>query len=300
MKAFIVLNPAAGYNAREQVLESISSHFAMAGIEYAVYETAREDKPGDIVRDRLAKETFDFVVAAGGDGTVSQVIDGLAGSSIPLGIIPVGTGNLLARDLGLPLKIDQAVALIAGAHANRKIDTMSINNRVCVLNASLGNSAKVTLDTTSQNKNRFGRLAYIWEALRNLFKMKFRHITVEIDGNSVLYRAVEVAVFNSGMLAKTLYPMGPDVCIDDGHLDVWIVSVQTILDYPVYLFSMIKGRPSKHLSHFISANVCIKVKSSIPLPVQADGDIIGVTPLEIAVLPGAVTVFVPQGSSPIQ
>lgn len=297
MKAFVVLNPVAGNNAREPVLESLKTHFESAGIDYIVHETAENEKTGDIVRSSLKKEKFDFVVAAGGDGTVSQIIDGLVGSSLPLGIIPVGTGNLLARDLNLPLKIDEAAALIAGPHVLRKIDAMRINGLVCVLNASLGTSAKVMRDTTSQSKNHFGCLAYIWETIRNLFKMKRMNITVDIDGKPVKYRAVEAAVFNCGMLAKTLYPRGPDVRVDDGHLDVWIVSFKTILDYPLYLFRMIRERPSKHLSHFINANKTITIKSGIPLPVQADGDIIGTTPVEIEVLPGAVTIFVSEKTS---
>ena len=297
MKAFVVLNPVAGNNAREPVLESLKTHFKGAGIDYEVHETTKKDKPGDIVRARLKKDKFDFVVAAGGDGTASQVIDGLVGGSVPLGIIPVGTGNLLARDLNIPLQIDKAVALIAGAHLLRKIDAMRINKRVCVLNASLGTSAKVVSDTTSKSKNRFGRLAYIWEALRNLFTMERKYITVDVDGKTVKYRAVEAAIFNCGVLAKTLYPRGPNIRIDDGHVDVWIVSFKTILDYPLYLFRMIRERPSKHFSHFINSEKIVILKSSIPLPVQADGDIIGTTPVEIEVLPGAVTVFVSEKPS---
>jgi len=297
MKAFVVLNPVAGNSSRESVLESLNTHFKIAGIDYEVHETAKKDKPGDIVRTRLNKDKFDFVVAAGGDGTTSQVIDGLVGGSVPLGIIPVGTGNLLAHDLGLPMKIDEAVALIAGAHLLRKIDAMRINKRVCVLNASLGISATVVGDTTSKSKNRFGRMAYIWEALRNLFTLRRKYITVGVDGKTVKYRAVEAAVFNCGVLAKTLYPRGPDIRIDDGHLDVWVVSFKTILDYPLYLFRMVRERPSKHLSHFINSEKSVIIKSSIPLPVQADGDIIGATPVEIEVLPGAITVFVSEKPS---
>ena len=297
MKAFVVLNPVAGNNAREPVLAALKAHFKDAGIDYEVHETTKEDKPGDIVRARLKKDAFDFVVAAGGDGTASEVIDGLAGGTVPLGIIPVGTGNLLARDLGLPLDIEGAVALISGTHLLRKIDAMRINKHVCVLNASLGISATVIGDTSSKDKNRFGRLAYVWEALGNVFTLRRRYITVDIDGKSIKYHAVEAAVFNCGTLAKTLYPRGPNICIDDGHLDVWVVSMKTILDYPLYLFRMIRERPSKHLSHFINSEKSITIKSSIPLPIQADGDIIGTTPLDIEVLPGAVTVFVSEKPS---
>lgn len=294
MKAFVVLNPVAGANSREAVLEALKTYFNDAAIDYVVHETTKEDKPSDIVRARLENEEFDFVVAAGGDGTVSQVIGGLIGSTLPLGIIPVGTGNMLARDLALPLKIDEAVALIAGTHVLKKIDAMKVNDRISILNASLGISARVMRGTTSENKKRFGLLAYIWEALGKLFKMKHEYITVYIDGKTTKHHAVELTVFNSGMIARTLYPQGPDISIDDGHLDVWIVSYKTILDYPQYLLRMIRKRTSKDLSHLMTANKSIMIKSSVPMPLQADGEIIGTTPVEIEVLPGAINVFVSE------
>lgn len=291
-KAFVVLNPVAGDNAREPVLEALKKYFNDVGIDYEVHETAEEDKPGDIVRDRLENEKFDFVVAAGGDGTVSQVIDGLFDSELPLGIIPVGTGNMLARSLDLPLKIDEAVALIAGTHVLKKIDAMRINDRMCVLNASLGISAKVMRDTKSESKNRFGLFAYIWEALGKLFNIKRRYITVNIDGMTTKHNAVEATVFNSGIIAETLYPQGPDIRIDDGHLDVLIVSFKTIREYPLYWLRMITKKKTKDLSHFMKASKYVKIESTVPMPLQVDGEIFGTTPVEIEVLPGSVTVLV--------
>lgn len=123
MKALIILNPIAGKKSSGVVSESLRKHFSGV-IDYEVYETKEQDKVGDIVRTRL-DEGFDLVVAAGGDGTVSAVTGGLVGTSVPLGIIPIGTGNILARELGLPIDIDKAVTLIASAPHSRKIDIMS-------------------------------------------------------------------------------------------------------------------------------------------------------------------------------
>ncbi len=298
MKVFIVLNPAAGKNSREPIREAINRYFTSSQVDYEIYETTKEDKPGDIVRAQL-KHKFDLVVAAGGDGTVSAVIDGLVGSSVPLGIIPAGTGNLLAHELNIPLAIEDAVALITGAHIFRKIDTMRIGKRVYILNASLGISASVAGGTTSKNKNRFGRIAYFWTAVTKLFTLRSRYLGVTVDGKALKYRAVEVAIFNCGILANVLYPKGPDIRIDDGHLDVWIVSLETFLDYPRYLFEMITGRPAKHLSHFINSEKSVSITSRISLPVQADGDIIGTTPVKIEILPGTVTVLVPEKPIPV-
>ena len=214
------------------------------------------------------------MVAAGGDETVPAVIDGLIGTSIPLGIIPVGTGNLIAHELNIPLEIAEAVALIAGAHKSRQIDALRIGKRVYVLNASLGISASVPGGTTRKNKRRFGRIAYFWTVILKIFTLRRRYLVVTVDGKALNYRAVEVAIFNCGILANVLYPKGPDIRIDDGHLDVWIVSSKTFQDYPRYLFQMITRMRAKRLSHFLSSGNSVSIRSSVPLPVQADGDII--------------------------
>jgi diacylglycerol kinase family enzyme len=106
------LNPGSGKNTSDPIKNAISKSFKIAQINFEIYETKKEDDIGDIVKTRL-KEKFDVVVAAGGDGTVSAVISGVVGTTVPLGIIPAGTGNLLAHELGIPLEIEDAVALIA-------------------------------------------------------------------------------------------------------------------------------------------------------------------------------------------
>ena len=290
------MNPGSGKNTSDPIKNAISKSFKIAQINFEIYETKKEDDISDIVKTRL-KEKFDVVVAAGGDGTVSAVISGVVGTTVPLGIIPAGTGNLLAHELGIPLEIEDAVALIAGAYKLRKIDAMRIGKKTYVLNISLGASAAVVSSTSPENKKRFGRIAYVWTLVIKLFTLKQRYLTVSVDGKALKYRAIEVAIFNSGIMAKTLYPKGPDIRIDDGHLDVWIMGIQTILDYPRYLFEMITGKPAKRLSHFINAAKVVSIKSRLPLPVQADGDIIGTTPVVVEVLSGALIVLV--GEKPV-
>jgi diacylglycerol kinase (ATP) len=301
MKALFVVNPASGKKADEPITEVISRYLSGSQIDYEIHETTKGEKTGDIVRSRL-KDGFDLVVAAGGDGTVSAVIDGLIGSRAALGIIPAGTENLLARDLDVPLEIEKAVELIASPHKFRKIDAMRIGKRAYILNVSLGISASVIGGTTPKSKSRFGRIAYLWTGILKIFTFRNRYLVVMIDGKDHTSRAIEVSISNCGLLSKVLYPRGPDVKIDDGHVDVYIMTLKTLLDYPRYLVAMITGRPSKHLSHFINAEKRVSIKSRIALPVQADGDIIGTTPFEVEVLAGALTVLVPEkaGGVPVQ
>jgi YegS/Rv2252/BmrU family lipid kinase len=293
MRVLIILNPASGKSTGNSTLEAVNRQFANSKVDFEIYESKKEDDLGDIVRARL-KNGFELVVAAGGDGTVSNVINGLVGTHIPLGIIPAGTANLLAQELKVPISIEDAIALIIGRHEFKKIDAMKIGTRVYDLNVSSGLSATVVSNTTPENKSRFGFFAYVWMTIVKLFTLKDHYFVVTVDGKTLKYRAAEIAIFNCGIIAKSLYPQGPDILIDDGHLNVWVLNAKTIQDYPWYLFQMITRRPAKHLSHFVTAEKTISIKSDVPVPVQADGDIIGMTPVEIEVLPGAIEVIVPE------
>jgi len=292
-KALVILNPSAAPGVRESVLRALERRFPAARIEYTVDEPRAGVPFGEIVRARLG-EGFDLIVAAGGDGTVSAVVDGLAGSGIPLGIIPTGTANLVARELNIPLAPDDAAALIAEAPRSRMIDAMRIGPRVYVLIVGIGISASVAGGTTRRNKRRFGLVAYLGAAILKAIEFRPRHLEVIVDGVSRKHHAVEVAIANCGILAKMVFPRGPDIHVDDGHLDVWILDTRTLLDYPRYLFRVVARKPSSPRARFIKAERHITVKSASPLPVQADGDVIGATPVEIEVIPGAVRVFVPE------
>jgi diacylglycerol kinase (ATP) len=292
MKAFIVLNPAAGQQDYAAVRRAFGHRFGAARIPYVIHETCAADRPGDLVRTRL-REGFDLAVAAGGDGTVSAVIEGLVGSSVPLGIVPIGTGNLVARALGIPDEIDAAVALIAGSPGERRIDAMRIGERVFALNVSVGVSAAVIGGTTAMNKNRFGRVAYVWTTMLKIFTLRSRILAVAIDGVEHEYRAVEVAILNGAGLAGSSRHNGLKIRLEDGHLDVFIVGVNAWRDYVRCCFSFLVGRRADLPALHHRARRRILIRSRDCLPVQADGDVIGTTPIEVEFLPGAVTVLVP-------
>lgn len=292
MKALVILNPVAGRIDYEVLCETLRRHFVAVGLDYEIYATQSGDQPGEIVRDRLGKG-FDLMVAAGGDGTISAVLDGLAGSMVPLGIVPVGTGNLVARELGIPMDVEQAIALIAGPHAQRQIDTMRIGAHVYVLNVSVGVSASVAGDMTHQGKGRFGRLAYVGSAIFRILQFRRRYMTVVVDGRERRCRAVEVTVMNCAIFGRGLYPKDPVIRVDDGGIDVWIVSMRTLFDGLKYFFKILTGAPAPRMAQHFQARTRIVIRSVLSCPVQADGDIIGRTPVEIEVLPCALTVIVP-------
>jgi diacylglycerol kinase family enzyme len=170
---------------------------------------------------------------------------------------------------------------------------MKIGKRVYVLNAGVGISAAVIGGTTSKNKSRFGRLAYLGTAFK-ILRFRPRALAVTVDGKTRQYRAVEVAISNCGILAKALYPKGPDIRPDDGHLDIWILSMKTFGDYARYFFGIIVGRRANLKAQFLVAEKSVTITSRADLTTQADGDVIGRTPLEVEVLPSALTILAPE------
>ena len=292
-KALVVLNPSSGAAGGASKEDAIKKCFDEAKIQYEIILTKKNEDVGEVIRGRL-KEGFDLVVAAGGDGTVSLVINGLMETKIPLSIIPLGTGNLLAKELHIPLEIKDAVAVISSSPRYKKIDVMKIGKQVFVLNASVGYSPIIMRSTTTAQKNRFGNLAYLVNAIVYLFRLRFHGFEITVDGKVYTGRAFECVVFNAGALARTLYPKGPDVAVDDGHIDIWILSIQKGFDYFRYLFYALVGRPGKLLPPMLSAERTVSIKSRTSMLVQVDGDVIGNTPAEIKVLSGALTVLVPD------
>jgi YegS/Rv2252/BmrU family lipid kinase len=292
-KALVVLNPSSGTAGGDKAEEALKGYLDKANLKYEIILTKKDENVGEVIRRRL-KEGFDLVVAAGGDGTVSAVIDGLMKTSIPLSILPMGTGNLLAKELNIPLKIEDAVGVISSSPRSKKIDVMKIDKRIFVLNASVGYSPIILRSTTTSEKNRFGNLAYFVNAIIHLFRLRLRGYEITVDGKVDTSRAVECMVFNAGAVARILYPKGPEVNLYDGHLDVWVLTLKTFLDYFRYPFYAAIGRPGKLLPPMLSAEHSISIKSKRSMLVQADGDVIGKTPVEIEIIPGALTVLVPE------
>ena len=136
-RTYVVLNPVAGVSEPGSVREKIESALQSRDVPVEIYETTGEEDIKQLVREAV-KKGFQLFISAGGDGTLSSVIDGLVGTEIPLVIIPTGTWNALARALDIPLQVDQAVDLLFQEHSIRTIDAMDVNGSYFVLSVSAG------------------------------------------------------------------------------------------------------------------------------------------------------------------
>ncbi len=294
-KVLVIVNPSSGHYDADTVGAALKAAASAGNHTLEFHEVVSGEPVSNVVRSALANG-FDMFVAAGGDGTVSGVVEGLDGSPAPVAVIPVGTGNLLARDLGLPLDPMAAAGLIAGAHELRSLDAVRIKDRMFILNVGVGISSATVRDTTTADKRRFGRAAYVGTGLREAVGFRPCRFTVTVDGRVTRLRATEVTVANCDFIGDIPWPWAPEILPDDGKLDVCLVLVPTAGESIRSGLRVMRHR-RKPLPNvrWLRARRSVRIEANRTLPVQADGDLIGETPIEVAVMPRAFRVIVPRG-----
>ncbi|HEX7973079.1 MAG TPA: diacylglycerol kinase family protein [Anaerolineales bacterium] len=294
-KIFVILNPVGGHSNPDSIRRALDESCTSLGWSYEIYETTGKENVADITR-AACQRGIDMVIAAGGDGTVAEVVNGMVNSPIPLGIIPVGTGNGLARALSIPLNPADAIKLLADGHQVMAIDAMQVGDKFYVLDVSAGISSRAMRDTSTEQKRRFGVVAYAWIILRQLLTFQPRRYNLIIDGHQVQVSAAEILVSNGVLLEKPPFPLGPREYFNDGQFNVYVLLARNLLDY-LRLIGQFLINPKKRKAELRS----LTVKQSISIdavrrtqPVQADGELIGRTPVEVCIVPNAIQVIVPQ------
>ncbi len=292
-KAFIVLNPVAGQSEPEELEAAIAEHARQHDWDCHLHHTA-EEEPLDEIISRAQEEGYELFVAGGGDGTVSAVASALAGTGVTMAILPVGTGNVLARDLGIPTEPEEALEVAFGRHKVLNLDGLRSNDRLFLLNVSAGPIADTRRDVSSDEKRRFGIAAYLAEGIGKFAGHNRRRFLVSVDGKDYSFNASEAVVLNSPAFGGPNLTLDPDTRVDDGRVEVYLLRMKTLGDYVRLAWKALlsPGTHSPAFQHFV-ARETVSIAPDPPLPVQGDGDYIGQTPIEMRVLPGAVKVAVP-------
>jgi diacylglycerol kinase (ATP) len=287
-RAFVVLNPSSGRADVDRLPQLLAGRLDEHGWVYDVYEMTGDEDLAAIVR-AACTDGADLVIAAGGDGTVASVVNGVWQSSARIGILPAGTGNLLARAMGIPNTVEPALDLIVGDHALQALDLMQIGDQVFVLDVSAGLSARAMRDTPPEQKKRFGVLAYAWPMVRDLIRLRRRDFNLTIDGRRMSIRASEILVANGA------FPQGSPEDFNDQQLNVYILAARSLPDYLRLLGEFVRRSWQGQ-----TALRTLTVRKSItieavrqPQPVQADGEPLGSTPITVQLIPSAIRVVVP-------
>ncbi len=287
----LVFNPTAGQaEALERELAAAADVWRAAGWQVELQPTR---SPGDGCRlARLAAEQgYDLVVAAGGDGTINEVINGLAGSSTALAPLPLGTMNVWARELRLPLQPRAAAEALLGWQV-RPIDLGRAGERYFLLMAGIGFDAAITAGVRPAEKRRFGALAYVLRGIEQALRVRGARVRLVLDGRPMRGRILMIVVGNT-QLYGGLVKITHRASIDDGLLDVCVIKGDNGLSAVSRLFAILGRRQGQdpELQYYRARTITIDARP--PLPVQVDGDLIGVTPMTFAVVPGALRALLP-------
>ncbi len=294
---FVVLNPVAGLVVPSRTSRQIGAWCEQRGWTWEIYETHQDEDLSRVVKKAIARGC-DAVAAAGGDGTVSGVAAGMVGASVPLLILPLGTGNLLARDLGVPFGIQRALSILESNSRPLLLDAIRVNQSVCVLNAGVGFSSSLIKNTEREAKRKYGFLAYFGGAARALLGLQPYMFRLVVDGKKLRFRASEVHIAIGGLLGIQIPFEGVRVLPDDGNVDIFVIKARTLGDYLEVLYYILRRKPRQARKMvYLQASEAIEIACERAMPFQGDGEVLGETPVSIEVMHQAVRVLLPDKQS---
>jgi YegS/Rv2252/BmrU family lipid kinase len=293
----VVLNPIKVEDAGQfrSIVEAMAKESGWSAPRW--HYTTVED-PGTGMAEAAAIEGADLVLVAGGDGTVREVCAELAGTGVPVGIIPVGTGNLLARNLGVPLYLRSAIDVALNGQ-DRAIDLVKVSgdgmeDTYFMVMAGMGFDAAIMEGVNEDIKKKIGWFAYVISALKSLM-FPAQRVEISVDGGEFTrHRARTVVVGNVGFLQAGM-PLLPDASIDDGLLDVVILHPRNFFSWvPLAWRVLLK---LKHTDELVDRKVgaSVVIRASTDTPRQLDGDSVGPgRELRMEVVHGRVLARVPR------
>jgi YegS/Rv2252/BmrU family lipid kinase len=291
MRAAVIVNPAkAGV---PDLREPVDKTLAAAGWSTPLWLQTTPEDPGRGMAEAAVAAGVQLVVICGGDGTVMACLGALAGTDVPVAVVPLGTGNLLARNLGVPTQFADALA-VAVHGIDRRIDLGRVGDQPFAVMAGMGFDAAMMADATEGMKRFAGWAAYVTSGLRHLRDPVMR-VRLRIDGAPPLRRpARTVLVGNVGRLQGGLELL-PDAAADDGLLDVIVVAPRRLRDWIRVAWRVLRRDRTRdsQLERFRGRSVLVEADRIVPR--QMDGEVIDDgRSLNARIEPGALVVRVPQ------
>ncbi|TMK32048.1 MAG: diacylglycerol kinase family lipid kinase [Alphaproteobacteria bacterium] len=287
----IIVNPAAG---RARSSERRLGRFVAALERQGCTVVLRRAGPSPGQVERLAGQAepgFDAIVAAGGDGTISAVVNGLGGRAVPFGVLPLGSANVLAREIRLPRAPEALASLIATGPVS-PIWPGRVGERAFVMMASAGFDSEIVAALSPELKRRVGRLAFAWGFLVRLWHCPACELTVRADG--VEYRAAAVVAAKGRHYAGP-FVVAPGADLAEPVLELVLLDRRGRWAMLRYATALFLGRVPRLGDIAIVRARQASVAGNRALPVQADGEIVGELPITLAVADRPLLLIRPAG-----
>lgn len=291
MRVAIQRNPISGSGRRDLELKEMMAGLKEAGLKPYLF-TERE-RLAHHLEDPEFREHLLCIVAAGGDGTVDDLINRYPG--IPLAIFAMGTENLLAKHCGMP-RHGREVARVIASRYTREIDLGQVGTQRFAVMASCGFDAEVVRLAHEARKGRITKLHYLRPILQSFAQFKETPLKLYCDSDPEPYECQMAIISNIAKYALNL-PINRDAADQDGKFSLCMIEKAApwrLVRY--FLKGLLTGRIEAPGIHYTSCQK-LRVETDTPIAIQADGDPIGYTPIEFQVLPAALTLLVPQSFS---
>jgi YegS/Rv2252/BmrU family lipid kinase len=286
----VVINPGSG--KPKPILHTLNAVFRPRDIEWEISLT---QKSGDAERfaRQAAENGADIVAAYGGDGTVMEVARGIMGLNTPLAILPGGTANLMAVELGIPKDLSKAAKLAADEHSViHSIDVGRSGAGYFLLRVGMGFPARKVEYADRELKDRFGVMAYTLAALKAIKVDNEANYRLTVDGKSFNVRTLACEVYNAGNMGVAGTSPVPGISVEDGLLDLLVVRENVSRALLTHDIEHAIHPGDDLFDHWQARQICIE--SDPPQPVHIDGEMVGTTPVTIEILPRAIRVIVPR------
>ncbi len=304
MRSKLIVNPASGpWDVRREI-PAVLNHLEDQGWSTTLQITERPGEATELAQEAVA-EGLDAVFVVGGDGTINEIVNGLAESPVALGVLPGGTGNVWAKELGLPTRsplhllplVESVRALIPGN--TRRIDLGQINDRYFLQWAGIGLDAEVTyaMEPRTRRQRRMGALAYVVAGVATASSMVGTRTRIWID-DELLYRRSILIVVSNSQLYGGLVRIATDARLDDGLLDLNVFSGTGFGDSIRTVLGVVTGLHVRDPRHSFYRGRTIRIETEKPMAVHLDGEPHGTTPLFCRVVPRSLSVLIPRHIRP--
>jgi YegS/Rv2252/BmrU family lipid kinase len=283
----VVINPAAGQD--EPILNVINHVCRQYEVDWSASITHKFGDATDLAR-QAAQEGYDIVAGYGGDGTQHEIANGILGTEAVMGALPGGTGNNFSKELGTPQTLRPAVELLCSDHRVRAVDVVQMGDICFILRLYVG--IEPEQQTSREDKDRYGKLAYVVDAFRKARDSQEVNYRITIDGEVIEVPAMVLYVVNAAKNGAGISVAGDLSRIDDGLMDAFILNMKDLKTI-AGAFDRMLNLDTSSARKYMRQGKEMTIETDPDQPVWTDGEYTGRTPISLKVLPGALSVVVP-------